>query len=47
LGDEICHHSDQRDEDERPLTVMAILGIAGRFHCEIVQDAPNGEEEHK
>jgi len=26
---------------------MAILGVAGGFHCEIVQDAPNGEEERK
>ena len=47
MGDEICHYSDQRDENERPLTVMTVLRKPGRFDCEIVQDAPSGEEEHK
>jgi hypothetical protein len=47
LGDEICHDRHQRDENEGPFTVMAILRIPRGFHCEIVHDAPNGEEEHQ
>ena len=44
---EICHSGQERDENQCPLTVMAVLGILGGFHYEIVQDAPNGEEGHK
>ncbi len=47
LGDEICRYRHQRDENECPFTVMAVLRIPGGLHCVIIHDAPNGEKKHQ